>query len=59
MKKNDEQTIHCSVHDCKYCDCNCDKCELENIKVCNCEGCGEKENTMCNSYEAKEKEEDN
>lgn len=49
MNKNN-QTIDCSVHDCTHCDCNCDKCKLNSIKVCNC-GCDEiKEDTMCSSY---------
>lgn len=56
MKRNDEQTIECYVYDCKYCDCTCDKCELEKIKVCNCSGCGKKETTMCNSYEPKKED---
>lgn len=51
--KNDEQKINCSVHDCKYCNCDCNKCNLEQIKVCNCDGCGNKKTTMCNSYEQK------
>lgn len=52
MKKN-KQTIDCTVHDCKYCNCECDLCELDSINVCNC-GCdGKKENTMCGSYKKK------
>lgn len=52
MKKK-EQTIECSVHDCKFCDCECDECSLKCIKVCNC-GCNfEKEDTMCASYKKK------
>ncbi len=49
MKK--EQSIGCSVHDCKHCDCDNDKCKLKEIKVCNCgcEAC--KENTICDSYQ--------
>lgn len=53
MKKDNEQTIECSVHDCKHCDCGCNMCELDKIKVRNCNGDGEKETTMCNSYEKK------
>lgn len=53
MNKNEEQTIACSVHDCKHCDCSCDKCRLKEIKVCNCNGDGNKETTMCNSYNKK------
>lgn len=52
MKKN-EQTIKCSVHDCKHCDCDEDMCNLDKIKVCNCRGDGDKETTMCDSYKEK------
>jgi len=59
MKKEkenkDNQQIQCSVHDCKHCDCECDCCKLESIKVCNCRGDGDKENTMCSSYDKDEK----
>lgn len=51
----DIQKIECSVHDCKHCDCECDMCKLERIKVCNCHGDGNKETTMCNSYKEKNK----
>lgn len=47
----EKQEIYCSVHDCNYCDCSCDKCTLKDIKVSNCDGDGTKENTMCSSYE--------
>lgn len=54
MEKEKNQTIGCSVHDCEYCDCSCNKCKLEGIQVCNYQGEeGEKENTMCNSYQKK------
>lgn len=56
LKKNDEQTINCRVHDCEHCDCKCDKCELKKIDVCNCDGCGEKKTTMCASYKAKKED---
>lgn len=48
------QKIKCKVHDCKYCDCAKDICELPEIEVCNCK-CGEcpKELTMCDSYKEK------
>lgn len=46
-------SIDCNVHDCKHCNCDCNKCKLECIKVCNC-GIGEsKENTMCSSFKKK------
>lgn len=51
MKK--EQTINCSVYDCKHCDCECDMCKLKKVKICNCHGDGEKETTMCDSYKEK------
>lgn len=47
---NDKQKIGCSVHDCRYCDCACDKCTLNEVKICNCGNDKDKENTMCNSY---------
>ena len=31
MKAN--KNIDCTVHDCKYCDCSCNKCCLNCIKV--------------------------
>lgn len=48
MKK--EQIIGCTVQDCKYCDCEKNKCQLKEIKIRNsgCEAC--KENTICDSY---------
>ena len=49
----EKQTIGCTVHDCKHCECDKDKCNLNNIKVCNCNGCGNMECTMCGSYEKK------
>lgn len=51
--KDNEQTIKCSVHDCKHCDCDDNKCKLDKIKVCNCNGDGGKETTMCDSYKEK------
>ena len=48
------QKIKCQVHDCKYCDCNKDLCDLKEIEVVNCtSGETPKELTMCNSYKAK------
>lgn len=48
------QKIKCQVHDCKYCDCEKDICELPEIKVCNCtSGESPKELTMCDSYKEK------
>ena len=52
---NKRQTIKCDVHDCKFCDCECDECSLKSIKVSNCNGVGEKETTMCSSYKEKDK----
>ena len=52
---NKKQSIDCSVHDCKYCDCSCDKCKLNCIKVCNCGHDETKENTMCDSFRKKQK----
>jgi len=50
----DNQTIDCTVHDCKYCDCDENICKLKCIKICNCnDRDGSKENTMCYSYKKK------
>lgn len=53
MAKKDEQCINCTVHDCKYCDTECDCCNLKEIKVCNCSNDENKEATMCDSYKKK------
>lgn len=50
MKKNDNQTINCSVHSCKHCNCDSDMCDLNAIKICDCNEKNEKEGTMCDSY---------
>lgn len=48
------QKIKCQVHDCKYCDCDKNLCDLKEIEVVNCtSGENPKELTMCNSYKAK------
>lgn len=53
--ENKDQKICCSVHDCKFCNCNENCCSLDKIEVCNC-GCDkDKEATMCNSYKKCEK----
>jgi hypothetical protein len=48
-----KQEINCNVHDCKHCNCSCDKCKLDEIKVCSCGDDDCKENTICNNYEKK------
>ena len=53
--KKDEQTIKCSVDDCKYNDCSCKSCNLKEINVCSCSPENEKEATMCDSYKKKER----
>jgi len=48
------QKIKCQVHDCKYCNCEKNLCELMEINVVNCtSGKSPKELTMCDSYKAK------
>lgn len=47
---DNKQTIDCTVHDCKYCNCECNKCKLNCIKIANCKGDGTKETTMCADY---------
>ena len=44
MKAN--KNIDCTVHDCKYCDCSCNKCCLNCIKV----GPSKKDNSNCYSF---------
>lgn len=44
------ENIDCTVHDCKYCECNVNKCKLNCIKIANCGKKAIKENTMCSSY---------
>ena len=46
MNKN----IDCNVHNCKYCECNSNKCILNSIKISSCGMDNAKENTMCNNY---------
>ena len=53
-KKMEKQTIHCSVHNCDFCNEQENHCELEEIKVCNCSNDHEKEATMCDSFKEKE-----
>lgn len=48
------QAIHCSVHNCDFCNEQENHCELEEIKVCNCSKTDEKEATMCDSFKEKE-----
>lgn len=48
------QKINCKVHDCKYCNCDKDVCELKEITVTNCtHGQTPKELTICDSYKAR------
>ena len=54
-KEKNNQEIGCKVHDCRFCNCDCNCCSLEKIEVCNCAPENEKEATMCNSYEKREK----
>lgn len=57
MKKNENNTIKCNVHECEHCNCECDLCNLEKINVCtcNCKNCDCKEETMCASFKKKKK----
>lgn len=52
-EKSKKQTIKCDVHDCSHCDCSCDCCHLNEIKVCSCSEEETKEGTMCASYKKK------
>lgn len=44
------ENIDCTVKDCKYCECNKNKCKLNCIKIANCNNKKNKESTMCVSY---------
>lgn len=61
MENNDKENKHiaCDVKDCKYNNCDCMHCTLEEIKVCNCDDDETKEATMCDSYKCKKEESDN
>lgn len=49
MKK--KQTIKCDVHTCEYCNCDCDMCDLEEIKVKNQKNEAQnKDETICSNY---------
>ncbi len=50
----ERQIIHCSVHNCDFCDTQENTCELKEIKVCNCRESQHKEATMCDSFRRKE-----
>lgn len=50
----EKQTIHCSVHNCDFCNVQENHCQLQEIKVCNCSVNHEKEATMCDSFKEKE-----
>lgn len=56
MEKAENQTINCTVHDCRHCDCEKNCCELKEIKVCNCNNSEQKEATMCDNYQKKSNE---
>ena len=48
------QKIKCKVHDCKYCNCEKNLCELTAIEIVNCiSGKTPKELTMCDSYKSR------
>lgn len=51
MSKNDN--IDCNVHDCRYCNCECNKCKLNCIKVSHSNKDNTKRSTMCSSYKKK------
>ena len=51
MSKN--ENIDCIVHDCKYCDCECNKCKLNCIKIAHSGKDGSKEHTMSDSNKKK------
>jgi len=55
MKNNEQKTIQCNVHECKYCNCKDDKCTLNKIKVSKSSNEENKEDTMCTSFEQEKK----
>lgn len=57
MSKDNKQTIRCNVSSCKYNDCDCNMCNLNEIDVscsCNKNKCSSKKETICNSFKEKE-----
>lgn len=57
MAKKKNQTIGCSVDSCKYNDCDCNKCTLNEIEVsCDCDEAQEKKDTICDSYSCKDED---
>lgn len=46
----DNQIINCDVYSCKFCNCDQNKCMLNEIKVCNISNDMKKEDTMCTNY---------
>lgn len=50
---HEKQIIHCSVHNCDFCNEENNCCELKEIKVCNCKDNRRKEATMCDSFKEK------
>jgi len=50
-----EQKINCDVFDCKHCNCDDEKCNLNEIRVSCCNSREKKESTICDSYERRKK----
>ena len=44
------QKIKCDVYSCKYCDCDKNKCTLEEIRISNKSNDTNKDATLCDSY---------
>lgn len=44
------QSIECSVHNCQFCDCDANKCNLAQIKICNMDSTYAKSSTICDSF---------
>ena len=47
---NMNQKIKCDVYSCRYCNCDTNKCMLNEIKVSNINNDMKKEDTMCSNY---------
>ena len=46
----EKQKIKCDVYDCEYCNCDCNRCSLAEIKVSKNNENNSKDDTKCDSY---------
>lgn len=57
-EKNNNQSINCNVENCKYNDCDNEKCNLDEINVsCDCDDNeATKKETICDSFKEEDSE---